>query len=259
MEIVVCIKRVPDLAEVDVRIDSSGRSLDDSDFSWGMNEWDSFALEAALRLREAHGGSVTAITVGDDDAEDVLRRALAMGADRARHLTDSLLADHDPMIVAKVLAAALRSQPFDLILFGAVSSDLGNAVVGGAVAGLLDLPQVSLATGIELREDRLEVRHEVEAGSERVVELDLPAVVTVQTGIHEPRYVSIRGIRKVANVEIPVEDAGALGLDAGELDSRLSIEELSPPPVGAGAELLQGSTEEVVATIVTRLRERGGL
>ena len=259
MDIVVCIKRVPDVAEADVEIESSGLRIDDSDLSWGMNEWDTFAVEEALRLKEEHGGSVTALTVGGEDDEEVLRRALAMGADQAVHLQDDAFTGTDPLGIARVLAAAIGKRPYDLVLTGAVSGDTGSAQLGGMLAALLDVPQVALATRTALTDGKLEVQHEVEGGLERVVELDLPAVVTVQTGINQPRYVSIRGIRKVASVEIPVEGAGDLALEADALMPRLTLKELFLPPTGDGAEILEGSTAEVVEKLVERLRERGGI
>ena len=259
MDIVVCIKRVPDVAEADVEIDRTGLGIDESDLSWGMNEWDTFAVEEALRLKEEHGGTVTALTVGGEDDEEVLRRALAMGADQAVLLQDDAFAGSDPLGVAKILAAAIRGRPYDLVLTGAVSGDTGSAQLGGMLAALLEVPQVALATRTAFADGKLEVQHEVEGGLERVVELDLPAVVTVQTGINQPRYVSIRGIRKVASVEIPVEGAGDLGLEAGALAAQVTLKELFLPPTGDGAEILEGSTDEVVEKLVERLRERGGI
>ena len=259
MDIVVCIKRVPDVAEADIEVERSGLRIDDSDLSWGLNEWDTFAVEEALRLKEEHGGTVTAMTLGGEDDEEVLRRALAMGADQALHLSDPAFEGSDPLGVATVLAAAIGKRPYDLVLTGAVSGDTGSAQLGGMLAALLGVPQVALATRTAFAEGRFEVQHEVEGGLERVVELDLPAVVTVQTGINEPRYVSIRGIRKVASVEIPTEDAGDLGLDAGALGAQVTLKELFLPPTGEGAEILEGSADDVAEKLVERLRERGGI
>jgi electron transfer flavoprotein beta subunit len=262
MDIVVCVKRVPDLAEAELEIDGRSKRLDVSDLDQGINEWDNFAVEEAVRLKEAHGGKVTAVTVGDEEAEEVLRRALAMGADEALQLCDEAFEDGDPWTIATVLAKALEGRPCDLVLCGAISADGTSGHVGGMLAGLLGVPQVALATHLEVTEGKALVRHEVEGGLEREVELDLPAVVTVQTGINEPRYVSIRGIRKVADVEIPVKAAADLGLDAaavGAAGSRVTVEEMFLPPAGEGAEILEGGTDEVVGKLVERLREKGGL
>jgi len=262
MEIVVCVKRVPDTSEADLSIDPSGRSVEVEDLTFGTNEWDDFAVEAAVRLKEEHGGRVRVLTLGDEASEEVLRRALAMGADEALHLRGPAFDGSDAFAVATALAAAIRRRPFDLVLTGAVTSDGGGAQVGGMLAALLDVPQVALATHLEVKDGTATVRHEAEGGLERVVEMELPALVTVQTGINEPRYVSIRGIRKVASVEIPEVTAADLGLsesEVGEAGSRVVLEAIDLPPVGEGAEILEGDVDEAVATLVERLHARGGL
>jgi electron transfer flavoprotein beta subunit len=262
MEVIVCIKRVPDVAEVEVEVNRSGAGIDEADLVYGINEWDNFAVEEAVRIKEKHGGKVTAMTVGDEESEEVLRRALAMGADEALHLRDPAFDGSDAFATATILHKAISSRSFDLVLTGAISGDVGNGQVGGMLAALLGIPQVALATGIEAEGGKATVRHEVEGGLERVVELDLPAVVTVQTGINEPRYVSIRGIRKVAGVEIPAAGAADLGLSpekCGGAGSRVQLEELFLPPAGKGAEILEGTPEEAVEKLIERLREKGGL
>jgi electron transfer flavoprotein beta subunit len=256
MDIVVCIRRVPDLTEAEIEIDSDGVALDDSDLDYDINEWDDFAIEEAVQLKEKHGGSVLAITVGDEDAEEVLRHALAMGVDEALHLCDDTFEGLDPWSVAGALHHALDGRSFDLVLCGAISSDGTNAHTGGMLAALLDVPQVSLVTSLEVTDGKALARHEVEGGLEREVEMALPALCTVQSGINEPRYVSIRGIRKVAGVEIATKDAAELGL--GD-DRRVHLEKLALPPTGDRAEILEGDVDEVVATLVERLREKGGL
>lgn len=256
MEIIVCVKRVPDLAEVDVSIDATGRGIKSDDLVFGLNDWDRFAVEEALQLKEKHGGRVTVITVGDEEADDVLRRALAMGADEAIRLADPEFAEADGYMTARILHAAISKRPFDLVLTGSVSSDRGAGVVGGMLAAMLDIPQVALATAIDATAATLTVQHEVEGGLERVVEMDLPALVTVQTGINEPRYVSIRGIRKVSGVEIPVLDGD------GQIDASarwVRVEEMFLPPSGQGAEILEGRTDDVVDQLVERLKMQGGV
>jgi electron transfer flavoprotein beta subunit len=262
MEIIVCIARVPDVAESEIEIGPGGRLVED-DLVYDINEWDNFAVEAALQLRERFDGNVLAITVGDEEDEDVLRRALAMGADEALRLDDPAFVGSDAEGVARILHGAISARSADLVLLGAVTSDGGSGQTGGMLAGLLGVPHVSLATALEVVEAGVaRVRHEVEGGLERIVDLDLPAVVTVQTGINEPRYVSIRGIRKVRSVEIPVLDAAAIGIDGatvGASGARVVTEELFVPPRGEGAEILEGDDEDRVATLVQRLRAQGVL
>ena len=262
MEIVVCVKRVPDTAELEIEINRSGSGIEERDLAYGINEWDNFAIEAALAFKEEHGGKVTAITIGGEDDEDVLRRALAMGADEAVHLSDQAFEGSDAQGIATILHKAISARPFDLVLTGAVSSDRSSGQVGGMLAALLDIPQVVLATDLKIEGGKATVAHEVEGGLERVVELDLPALVSVQTGLNEPRYVSIRGIRKVSSMEIPVQDASALGLDAstlGTAGAMVTVEEIFLPPKGDGAEMLEGDDEEMVEQLVGKLREQGGL
>ncbi len=262
MDIIVCVKRVPDLSEVEVEIDVSNRRIKTDDLAFGINEWDKFAVEEAVRLREDHGGTVTALTVGDEDSEDVLRRALAMGADGAVRLTDQTFEGADAYVTARVLHAAIASMPFDLILTGSVSSDSGAGLVGGMLSEMLGIPQVALATSISMEGGKMLVQHEVEGGMERVVEVELPALVTVQTGINEPRYVSIRGIRRVAGIGITVKTAADLDLDSdqtGEMAKWVEIDEMFLPPEGVSAEILDGSPEDIVEQLIDRLKQHGGL
>jgi electron transfer flavoprotein beta subunit len=185
-----------------------------------------------------------------------------MGADEAVHLMDSAFDGSDAHGIATILHKAVSARPFDLVLTGAVSSDRSSGQLGGTLAAMLGIPQVVLATDLKVEGGKAKVAHEVECGLERVVELDLPALVSVQTGLNEPRYVSIRGIRKVSSMEIPVQGAGDLGLDVaavGTEGAMVTVEELFLPPKGEGAEMLEGDDEEMVEQLVAKLREQGGL
>jgi len=254
MDIIICIKRVPDISDLEIEIAPGGRDIRRDDLVYGVNEWDNFAIEEAVRLKEAHGGTVTALTVGDEDSEEVLRRALAMGVDEAIRLAPSDAETLDALGVASILAGAIEGRSFDLILTGSVSSDSSSGLVGGVLAAQLGIPQVALATAIEVAGETVRVRHEVEAGLERVVEMDLPALVTVQTGINEPRYVSIRGIRKVAGIEVPV-----VAVDSSAESPWVSVEEIFVPSVDRRAEILEGPPEEVVDQLVERLKTSAGV
>ncbi len=265
MKIAVCVKRVPDLAEAELDLGERRLSWDEfaeeleDEVEFRTNEWDDVAVEAAVRLAERFDATVTAVTVGGEDADEVLRRALAMGATGAVHVRDDALDGRDPWQTARALAAVLAPAHYDLVLVGAIAADGANGAVGGLLAGLLGLPSVALATGLEVEDGKVRVRHEVEGGLEREVELDLPALVTVQTGLVEPRYVSIRGIRRVADAEIPTRDAASLGLAGEALSPRTEVLEVFAPPAGEGGEKLQGSPEETARELVARLRERGVL
>ena len=260
MEIIVCIRRVPDLSEAEIEIGRDGISLNDDDLDYDVNEWDNFAIEAAVRLKEEHGGRVTAMTVGDEDSEEVLRRALAMGADEAVHLMDDAFEGSDALGTATILQRAIAGRPFDIILTGAISADEARGHVGPMLAALLDIPMVALATDLSVEGGTVTIRHEVEGGLERITRMDLPALVTCQTGLNEPRYVSIRGIRKVSGMEIPVLEAGDLGLDGSRVGrgaAAVTLEKLFLPPRGEGAEILEGSEETVVEQLVERLQREG--
>jgi electron transfer flavoprotein beta subunit len=260
VEIIVCIKRVPDLSEAEIEIGRDGVSLVDDDLDYDVNEWDNFAIEAAVRLKEEHGGRVTAMTVGDEESEDVLRRALAMGADEAVHLMDDAFVGSDALGIATILQRAIADRPHDLILTGAISGDEARGHVGPMLAAMLDIPMVALATEVSVEGGTATVRHEVEGGRERITRMVLPALVTTQTGLNEPRYVSIRGIRKVAGTEIPVLEAGDLDLDSSQVGvagSAVTVEEIFLPPRGEGAEMLEGSEETVVEKLVERLQREG--
>lgn len=262
MHIAVCVKRVADTSEVELAVAADGSAFDQDDFGWELNEWDQVAVETALRLREKHGGTVSAWCVGDKDDEEVLRRALAMGCDHAELLCDESFSDSDALGVARVLAAALAAADADLILCGAVAADTAEGVIGGLLAALLDLPMVPLATAMDVADGVCRVRHEVEDGLERVREVTLPALVTVQTGLCTPRYVSIRGIRKVSGVEIPQRGAEELGLardQVGSAAAKVVNKKSSLPERGGGAEILAGSDEEKVARLVELIRQHGGL
>jgi len=262
MDIIVCIKRVPETAEADLVIDKSKKGIDTDGLVFSINEWDNYAVEAAIQLKEAQGGKITVISVGPEENNEVLRRALAMGADEAIRLTDPAFEGSDATAMAKILAAAIRELPHDLILTGVQADDDGFGAVGVALAQMLDLPYAALVTDINLEGDTMTVHRELEGGLEEVDKLKLPALLTIQTGINEPRYVSIMGIRRVAKKEIAAKGASELALSGNEVGpegSMSQIEELFFPPVGEGAEIIEGTMDEKAEALVKIIKERGGV
>jgi electron transfer flavoprotein beta subunit len=261
MEILVCVKRVPDTAENEIEVNGSGSDIERDDLVYSVNEWDNYAVEEAILIRDKVGGSVTVITVGDDESEEVLRREMAMGADNGLLLCDDAFEGSDGKGVASLLKAAVEKGKYDLILTGA-QADGGAAEVGGMLAAMLDYPYASLVNKLEVLDGKLKVGREIEGGNQEMSEIQLPCVLSIQTGINEPRYVGIRGIRKVASVEIPKHGAADLGIDSatvGAAGARVKRLDYFVPEMGEGAEMLTGSTEEIVAKLIELLKAKGGL
>lgn len=261
MEILVCVKRVPDPAENEISVGPGGTDIQRDDLVYSVNEWDNYAVEEAIQIAEREGGNVTVVSVGDSDAEEVVRREMAMGAGQGLLLTDPAFDGSDGLGTAKILAAAAQKANYDLILTGAQADD-GAAQVGGMVAALLDRPYASVVNRIEVKGPSLRIGREVEGGNQEISDIDLPCVLSIQTGINEPRYVGIRGIRKVASVEIPVKDAAGVGVEPGAVGqggAKVRRVDYFVPAVGAGAEMIEGSTEEVAARLVDLLKAKGGI
>ena len=262
MEILVCVKRVPDTAENEIEIKGDGTDIERDDLVYSVNEWDNYATEEAIQIRDNVGGSVTVVTVGDDEAEEVLRRQMAMGADKGILLSDDAFEGSDGRGIAAILKAIVEKGNYDLILTGAQADD-GAAQVGGMLAAMLDLPYASLVNKVDVGSGKtIKVGREIEGGNQEMSEIELPCVLSIQTGINEPRYVGIRGIRKVASVEIPTHGAGDLGLSADSIGAgaaRVKRVDYFTPEMGAGAEILEGSIEEKIDKLIELLKAKGGL
>jgi electron transfer flavoprotein beta subunit len=261
MEILVCVKRVPDPAENEISIGPDG-DIEREDLVYSVNEWDNYAVEEAVQIVERDGGSVTIVSVDDEEGEEVVRREMAMGAEHGLLLTDPAFEGSDGLGTARILAAAAQKGEYDLILTGAQADD-GAAQVGGMLAALLDRPYASVVNLIETAGDgTLRIGREVEGGSQEISEIETPCVLSIQTGINEPRYVGIRGIRKVASIELPELNAGALGVDPGSVGAdgaRVRRVDYFVPEQGAGAEMIEGSMDEIAAKIVDLLKAQGGI
>jgi electron transfer flavoprotein beta subunit len=262
MEILVCVKRVPDTAENEIEVGKDGTDIRREDLVYSVNEWDNYAVEEAIQIRDKVGGSVTVVTVGDEEAEEVLRREMAMGADNGMLLDDDAFAGGDGKGIAAILKAAVEKGPYDLVLTGAQADD-GAGQIGGMLAAMLDWPYASVVNAIEVVDDKnLRVGREIEGGNQEINDIELPCVLSIQTGINEPRYVGIRGIRKVASVEIPSLGASELGLGAdavGAAAAKVKRLDYFVPEMGAGAEMLEGSTEEIAEKVIELLKSKGGL
>jgi electron transfer flavoprotein beta subunit len=250
MKIVVCVKQVAVLGD-EVEFTDDERDVDPDFFDFALNEWDSYATEEALRLREAAGdGEVVVVTVGDEEAEDAMRRALAMGADRGVRVWSDELAGADPITVARALAEAVREEAADLVLCGVQSSDAVQAATGAALAELLGLPRVAVVTKVELGSGTATVHRELEGGLLDVLEVDVPCLLTIQTGINEPRYATLRAIKQADQKEIAVREPGDLGPPAAR------VRRMYVPAKGEGAELLDGDAAAVAQRIKELVEER---
>ena len=259
MDIIVCVKHVPDTTEAEVVIREDQRGIKTEDLPYVINEWDEYAIEEAILMKERLGGTVVAVTVGPEEAEATLRRCLAKGADWAMRIWDEGLEEADGFAIAKVLHAAIKDMKYDLILTGTQAGDDGYAVVGVALAELLGIPHAALVKKIELKDGSAVVHRELEGGLEEVVEVRLPAVFTIQTGINEPRYVSIMGIKRARKKELRVVSLSDLGLTVDEVlqSSWLTIKRMYVPPSKKQAVIIQGSPADVAAQIVEILKSKG--
>jgi len=260
LDIVVCVKHVPETAEAELKIDASGKTIDKAGLVFDINEWDDYALEEAVRIKEKLGGTVTAITIGPQDSESTLRKCLARGADKAIRLTDQKFEGSDAYATAKILHSVIKTLHYDLILLGAQASDTGNAATGPILAELLGIPHATMVKKIELAQNTAKINRELEGGLEEQLEIRLPALFAVSTGINEPRYVSIMGIRKAMQKEIKVmtlADTGLTENDVGIAGSWLNIEKLYVPPVEKQAEFLKGTPDEIAAKILEIIKSKG--
>ncbi len=262
MEILVCVKRVPDTSENEIQLNQAGKDIERDDLVYSINEWDNYAVEEALQIVARVGGSVTVATVGVEEDEEVLRREMAMGATHGILISDDAFKGSDNKGIAIVLAAFVRKGKYDLILTGVQAED-GGAQVGGMLAAMLDYPFASLVNSIEVLEGaKLKISREVAGGNKEMNEIDLPCVLSIQTGINEPRYVGMRGIRQVATVPIPIFDASQLGIDPNVVGlAAAKVKRLGyfVPSQGKGAEMLQGSREEIIDKLFELVAAKGGV
>ena len=261
MEILVCARRVPDTSENEIELNSAGDDIERDDLVYSVNEPDNYAVEEALEIIERTGGTVTVVTVGGDDDEEILRREMAMGAKNGVLLSDDAFTGSDGRGIAEILAAFIKKGHYELILTG-VQADDGAGQVGGMLAALLDYPFASLVNSIEVQQGKLKIAREIEGGNKEMNEIDLPCVLSIQTGINEPRYVGMRGIRQVASLPIPTLGAPELGVNGdktGKGAAKVKRVDYFAPPLGKGAEMLEGSTGEVIDRLIELLRAKGGL
>ncbi len=255
MRILVCVKEVPD-RDSRYQLADDGRWYDESQVSFVAGECDEYALEEALRLKETHGGEVVLVSVGGIRAEKVLRKGLAMGADRGiLVVADPGRASLGPFETASALATVLKSEQVDLILAGTQSDDSGNGQTAIILAELLGLPHASIAMQVEAdpAHGSVKVLKEMESGTFQSLRLSLPAVVGIQAGSSPIRFVSLKGIMQAKKKEIAQLPWSQMGIDEAEIPS-LEIERLYVPKVERRAEILEGEPADVVERLIEKLR-----
>lgn len=260
MKIVVAVKSVAQLDD-EFELADDGRGVDPACLEHEINEWDRFSLELALTLCESAGeGEVVAVSVGDDEAHEALLSALAMGASRAVRVWDGALANADALAVARVLAAAVERESPDLVLAGVQSSDAVAGATGVALAAHLGLPRVAVVKSLELdaAARTATVERELEGGVGELLTVALPALLTIQTGINEPRYATLRAIKQAADKPMDVLSLAELGLDDAAVDGAAgaSSVRLLVPEKGDGAVMFNGSTANAAEKIAAIIRER---
>ncbi len=255
MNLIVCVKRVPKTAEADIYIEQDGKDIKKENLVFALNDWDGYAVREAVRLKEDFGGEVVVLSVGPEESKEVLTRCLAMGADRAVRIEEP--SPNDGRLVAETLAKAIQNLPFDLILTGVQAEDDGWGQVGVALAQILGIPHASIVTRIEVEDGKARVRRELEGGLEELLEVKLPALLTIQTGINEPKYVSLAAILEAEEKEtkeMTLEEIGMIPKTTLEA----TVEQVAYPPVGKMAEILKGTPDEVVDQLVEIIKKKKG-
>jgi electron transfer flavoprotein beta subunit len=250
LKILVCIKQVPQ-KDAPLKLNESGGWIRE-DVSYEVNEPDAFALEEALRQKEKHGGEVVVITSGPPRAQQVLREALAKGADRAIHLEDSAFVGLDALNTARAFASAIKDETFDLIFTGLQSDDYGYAQTGVVLAELLGWPHATIIMQIEKNDGGIRVKRELEAGYFQFVDMPLPAVLTIQSGINKLRYATLIGIKQAKNK--PLRKVTMAEVQTAVSGNLQKIERLYVPQKTKNTEFLEGAAGEVAKKLVDKLR-----
>ena len=253
MKILVCLKQVPSRDAI-LRVNAPSTWIEEADIGYEVNEPDVFALEEGLRLKEKLGGEVVVCTLGPARAGQAIKEALAKGADRALHLDDPAFSNLDAHATAKALAAAIRKENPDLVLTGLQSDDFGFAQTGVILAENLGLPHSTIVMEIQTEGDHLKVKRELEGGWFQWIEMPLPAVLTIQSGINKPRYATLKGIMSAKNKPVQKLTAQDLGLDAEALKPRQMISRIYIPPKTAQTEFIDGSPKEIAERLVDKLK-----
>jgi electron transfer flavoprotein beta subunit len=250
MKIVVSIKQVPSRDSV-LRVDASGAWIQEADLAYEINEPDAYALEEGLQLKEKHGGEVIVLCAGPARAAQTIREALAKGADRALHIEEENLGAFDPLGLARLMAGALKLEKPDLVLTGLQSDDLGYGQTGVILAELLGLPHATIIMQVEKQDGGIRVKRELEDGWFQHVEMPVPALLTIQSGINKLRYATLMGIKKAKTKEVKRLTAAELGVTPA---AAIRFSRVYLPEKSKHTQILEGSPKEAAAKLVEKLK-----
>lgn len=261
MKILVPVKQIASLDD-QFEMRDDGRDVDDDYLEKDLNEFDHFSVEEALLIKEAAGDDVEVVVaiIGDDDADDALRTALAKGADRGIRVWDDSLAEADGTSVARILAKIVEREKPDMVFTGAQSSDFGSATTGMALAGLLGWPHAAVVSNLEYKPGApsAKLRRELEGGLEEIMTIRCPAVLSIQLGINQPRYASLRGIKQAKQKPVDELSLDDLGLGASDVEPAFHVRKMYAPERGK-AELITGSAAEQAARLAQIIKEIRGM
>jgi electron transfer flavoprotein beta subunit len=256
VNIIVCMKQVP-VKDSLLKIKDDGSWIQESDLSYEINESDHFALEEALRLKEQHGGEVVILSMGPDRVKEAIKQGLAKGADRAIHINNETFTSLDPFVNAKILAAAIKQESFDLVLAGLQTDDYGSAQTGVILAEMLGVPQGTIVMEIQVQDSAVKVKRELESGWFQWVELPTPALLTIQSGINQIRYATIKGIMMAKKKEIKPLGLAELGLsesDVAEGATGLRFKRVYIPEKTKQTQIFEGDPTEIAQQVAEKLK-----
>ena len=248
MNIIVCIKQVPN-TDTKIKVKPDGSGIDQTGIEWVMNPYDEYGVEEALRLKEKFGGEVTIVSMGPTRSQETIRIALAMGADRGIFINDPVFDNADAYMTAAALAAAIKAIPYDIIFCGQRAVDDDSGQVGAILAELLDIPQITVVTKVDVEGNSVRVIRPIE-GAQLLIESSLPCVITTQKGLNEPRFASLPGIMKARKKPVDVKDAVGLGIS---IDVKAKVIRISPPPVRSPGKIVGGDDPTAKARELVRL------
>jgi electron transfer flavoprotein beta subunit len=254
----VCLKQVPH-QDARLDVDADGTWIKEDGIKFEINTYDTYALEEALGVKDAGDAEVVVVSIGPDRVTQALRTALGMGADRAVHVNDAETNGSDALGIAKILAAVAKEENPDLIYMGLMSDDGNFAAIAPMLAELVGIPHTTAAVKVERTNGSLTIDREVEGGASEVVELQVPCLVAVQSGLNQVRYASLKGIMAAKKKPLDVKSVADLGL-AGQVGAgaaKIKITKIAPPVKGETAEILQGSTDEIVSSLMNKIKEQG--